>query len=1321
MAPRGIFSYHNLDSTADLNARFQNLVSKGIYSGGRLSITGGSSYTVTISPYFAMTNEGMAVVNDESTSVTLNSSTLQYIVIDATYNPSGDAIIAVRSVGASDFNAFRDKYICVCSVDMSVAGGGFVDMQYVSYASRDQVTPVQDSKFLGYFGTEALRNNAYPSSIPTIQRVGDFSIIGTNASTLKFSFWSGTAWLDFVNPGSVLAALNAHIANTTMHLTQDEKNACIGTVGVPGDTNRFITNADPRVLSSNERAALTNALGGGSGGLSANNPVVAKNTVIAVPRVFQVAVPVSGNTITINAAVLGLPEFVMYLGKQGILSSGVSSAIQYFAIEDDFGNGYVSTIPGQELPVYVTDVRDGAGAVINPDSLSDSQGFYDAGSNSIRLILSANVAASARPSIRLNLRGDLSALTPNWPGSGGTSFLPAITAFRNGKQSFVSALQAEFSSITVGSRAGVSPNLQIDALTGSNTKYVRMLFNRGSTNTSSFQAIVDGIGAGSVTWNTPEFNIMYSTPGGPRGVRFDTEGAKSFSGFYVTDQSFTSNLAGITADGRIMLAHGSNTEPALYFNGDGNNTGLYYLSSYNSGSGTYSLIVNNGIGVSIAGKTALFIARNTDTSGVTDMDCPLFIIQEAQDSLMDYYIGMQNSTSGTTLPGALRFGYWNNTNAFINGLSLDFQDRTVSTSYKISALGQILGKNGSIASDEAAPSFAFNNATGTGMFYVDSWANDSGTLFTTGVGFSVNGKAALVVTKDASVLSGSITTGVVNPLIINQHIENTSELYYDFAVADMINGGFEAGGMRFGFVDYSGGYNPVMLVVNEGNNSYVQSNYDIVLPNADSKIRIFDNCLIDASGLMLVNTSQKLGNTNGNIYLGALGSSYIELGYAGKTVDVRGDVTITPVSTAMARLNFNYGSDGFIGVSTGMMLSFGSAGSDTSRISWGYGTTAMAYLSTSGHVYARREDAGISYGFVGTNNNLVPNLGIGTQAGDSLVLYGTSVIVPSNFTVSGTAQLVNASVSGTLSVGTLVLASLNTGAISATSINIPYSPSAPNNSIMTTIEYQSLMGVPGSILTASSIIAEQIASPEISDLYRRFRTHTSNLYVSFISVLHNNFSDIDQMVNAIFKYSSASTDELKDYMSLTTGAIVQLFNENTFAQRGMPFAGFNSTSSAQSMDAVTLGNGWGGTACYSDLDSYSPNTLYARLDKRVSRVNWKLKDDTSLSTWEVSLALEFNEVISGLSFDHTFELMLDLSEFSNPYPFDAINILFYNNNHTKVSRYTATSVSSGEYSLNELLAAGSGKVLFMVHVVNNASNEFGVSLTKVPAGVHWRP
>lgn len=1035
MTTRALFSGTTNPTPADINARFSGLVAKGIYTGGLASATG-SNNNVSVSPYIAVTSFGMLVSDDAISTVGVSPApvgTAQYVCIHAVYSPSGPATVELVKVTTIPADTLTESYICVCTVKPYASG--FVSNDLLSYdpvsgAGRDQVTPVRDTKYLGYFTSQAARNAAYPNHVAgtvSIPRIGDTTSYGTTETNYVVGFWDGLVWRDLENTGALKAAYDLHIVDYTLHTTSDQHAALAGTAGTPSSANRYVTQQDTGILSNDHYLSIQNALGGPADG---GNPLIAKGLVIAVPRVFQVAVATTTSKVFIDAAALGRTDFVAYLGKQG--NNGQSSAVQYFAIEDDYGNGYISTVSG--LPVYVTDVLDETGTnQINPgaDSQVDSQGFYDAEANGgLTLQLSSEVAVGTRLYVRMNLKGDISALTPNWPGSGGSSFLPAITAFRNGKESYVSALLGDFNTLVVGtSTAGTIPNTQISTvLAGAGiAPKVIYAFREGQTVRASIStqtSTTTGTGAavaGTMTINTPRLNVFYDTNN--HGVVVDSNGLQSYLGIFVTTESLTP-IGGIDLDGRIMAAQGSAAAPGIYFAGEldassaaSTATGIYYKPTYTTpGSNAYGFDTYNGIGLSVLGKTALFVARTNDSTPLTDMDCPLMVLQnyESAANTVNYYIGMNNEV-GTTAnpdPGIITFGAWSNLAAFNTALELNIKNLTVTTPYTFqSTLRQILGKNGTVAFDETFPAYSFVNATSTGMFYVDSWSNnDTLSSFANGVGFSVNGHAALIITQDVASESQPITGTASNPLIINQRNDGI-RVTYDFAVADAELGDLLPGAIRFGSINYTGVYRP-LLSVNTAN-STIEA---LVKATFADRITVNTNNVITSTGMNFSDAGQGVLSTGSSVLLGNQGGAYVEVLNSAVAMNLVGDVTVHGSSTVgVLKVVGSSANDSVTGAMlaspSGLVIGYGTTPATNQKIFWGAinqnTNPAVGYLTTNGRVFAAPSTGNISYGFAG-----MAGLGMGVDA-NQLRLYGNGLPI----LMDGDVQFDTAYVGGNFGVG----------------------------------------------------------------------------------------------------------------------------------------------------------------------------------------------------------------------------------------------------------------------------------------------------------------
>jgi hypothetical protein len=611
--------------------------------------------------------------------------------------------------------------------------------------------------------------------------------------------------------------------------------------------------------------------------------------------------------------------------------------------------------------------------------------------------------------------------------------------------------------------------------------------------------------------------FLHSTRAGNRGMRISSDGAQiSAGGFHVTDSSLSTNIAGLDQTGRFTAAAGSAIAPAYRFNSTGESTGFYYVPKSIYSSDNYALDILNGVGLSINGKTALFVGRVGDTSGLTGSDeCQMMLLQSVtNEGYVDYFLGVHDNLSGASTPGVFSIGKVNDTsNSYSTALAIVYKTDEIRSNYSFRTTKQIIGKNQSLVVDEAAPAFAFTNATNTGMFYVDYWDNDAGVTFSNGVGFSINGKAAFVVTRDSSVTSNAITAGVMMPLILNQSVQNTNEVYYDFIASDSEAGGSQVGGMRFGFIEYTSAFNPVLSLINAGSQSYIDVNADMNFTEYEHVLKFVDSVSINAGGVYFTSASQKLGVDSNSIYIGDLGTSSVKVVRASKSIELTGTTTINAASgISNATLNFNYGNDGAISVSgTGMLISYGSSNSDSAKIGWGYSGVQRGFLSASGFVFAQRNDAGVSYGFSASNGNAVPNVGIGTSA-TGMVFYG-DVNSSGAFTNTATSTFNHLIVTGTISIpGTLNIAGLTTGSLQATSIYVPFSTTT-TTTIMNTLEFTTAVGVAKAVTPYIDYIHFDLDGQY--DVFRSVKDHPEKCGRIIIDS-HHTFDTIERMIDALY-------------------------------------------------------------------------------------------------------------------------------------------------------------------------------------------------------------
>ena len=935
MTATALFQYKNLDSTQDLNSRFSDLFQKGIYAGGRLAVNSGA-YTVSVTPYSAMTVSGMAVYDTQPTSVVLSGTGLQYIVIDAVYNDSGAASISVFATTASAYATYVSRYILVGTVNMDNLTSSKITSDRFSYAQRDQITPVADSKFLGYFASTNDRDVKYPATVPTVQRVGDFVICGTTSATAgtlaTIGFWTADAgWVDFSDPALVGDALTAHVNNMTMHTTANQHAALAGTSGTPSSTNPFVTLADTvHLLTDDERDAITNALGSSQTPVGEANPFVSQNTVIAVPRVYQIAVPAAGSTVDLTLSSLSLDSFNLYLGKQGIDGAGTSSGQQYFGIEDAYGAGYVSTVTS--YPVYVTNVLDGNSATVNPGSITDDMGFVSFTTQTIvRLQLSTSVAAGTRLYIRLNQKADLRSLTPNWSGlASSTNFLPAVTAYRNARASYTSAETAQFDTLTVGYLTAAQTNMYFSTTKDGYNNTVSMVVHySGSTLEGALPVgykfartgTQDGTGSGAYEGtfyaNSFEFRCKPDSVPVNSGFTFDD------------DNGLVTHTGGIWTSHSASGTFGINTSGSIFGNAidlGAGTAGIEFQTGLQFGDFTY----DKAMLFSLGGRAAvLFTAQNT--SAITDLDSPLVIHQDvtaeagSQAGVRNVYIGLADALPSTTSAdsGSIYFGFRNYVGNWSSYIGIGSSDKPVEIFVDLVTDAQILAQNtDSIVYDEAHPAYSFYGSRGTGLFYVDTYSNfvsGTGYTVTNGIGFSVAGKAAFMVarTNNDAVVSANMA-----PLLLVQNAiavaGSKPTLNYDISLTEP--GDDYNMALRIGYTGYSSDFAPDIVLdgsVGIFAPTFIQNNQSIAFSTGTLSDIGSSLMRLGVRGLSFQNASAAANNfigaftdaagVSGTVFVNSSTGheALLEAGTNAHGMYLRGNVWITPTVSSSSTGNYN--------------------------------------------------------------------------------------------------------------------------------------------------------------------------------------------------------------------------------------------------------------------------------------------------------------------------------------------------------------------------------------------------------------------------------
>lgn len=212
MALKASFVWQNPDSTADLNDRTRQLVQRGVYFGG--NVVPGTGLTVVLSPFIAMSFDGMTVTESASQILTVTDGQVNVVVTRARYNPFGTPatptlIHQVLEESAYNADAEKDYLIVHTKVDIpalavSVAAGD------IDFTEADHVDPVDRKIFRGDVANAA----ALPTPTSPTNRTGDFYYVTADNT---FYVWDGSAW-NALSTGS----FNSEVSHMNDTLVQAE-------------------------------------------------------------------------------------------------------------------------------------------------------------------------------------------------------------------------------------------------------------------------------------------------------------------------------------------------------------------------------------------------------------------------------------------------------------------------------------------------------------------------------------------------------------------------------------------------------------------------------------------------------------------------------------------------------------------------------------------------------------------------------------------------------------------------------------------------------------------------------------------------------------------------------------------------------------------------------------------------------------------------------------------------------------------------------------------------------------------------------------------
>ncbi len=309
MSRKYLLKYRNLDLTRDINERFVGLVQPGLISGGNITVVP-SQLKVNISPWKVFNKQGM-VAEETSDVLTVDVTVGQtnVLALRVVYNQTSDPTVVFEVVESGVFDGLinKDEYIVFGHVIIPLTATEVL-VSYIDLKPRMVIDPIGRRQDRGTLSSESL----LPA---TDNLIGDtYKVTDGIGGPVNMFGWNGFTWINMTNVIALQTQLTQHRQNlfaNEKHLTDAEKLAVEGTFGAPSNTNKFVTDTDPRIPTQGENDALV----GSHGTPSSTNKYVTQGLEFAQPTITTVNTP--ADPLVVSGAI--------YLGR-----GGLGSHLQYF-------------------------------------------------------------------------------------------------------------------------------------------------------------------------------------------------------------------------------------------------------------------------------------------------------------------------------------------------------------------------------------------------------------------------------------------------------------------------------------------------------------------------------------------------------------------------------------------------------------------------------------------------------------------------------------------------------------------------------------------------------------------------------------------------------------------------------------------------------------------------------------------------------------------------------------------------------------------------------------------------------------------------------
>lgn len=200
MTLNAVLRWKHPDSTLDMNKRLQTLVPRAIFDGGQ--VTPGAGLSVVVSPFKAISYDGMLCYDDAVQTLAVVASQTNYILVRAKYVTGTTPTLQWEVKSQAQYNADPDKNYLIVFGTVTLGAVVVVTNADISTLDRDAVDPMQRSPFRGSLDNPLL----LPSHPPVQNHDGDFYFVLNSGGGLPgqtFYFWeSGTSTWETLATGS---------------------------------------------------------------------------------------------------------------------------------------------------------------------------------------------------------------------------------------------------------------------------------------------------------------------------------------------------------------------------------------------------------------------------------------------------------------------------------------------------------------------------------------------------------------------------------------------------------------------------------------------------------------------------------------------------------------------------------------------------------------------------------------------------------------------------------------------------------------------------------------------------------------------------------------------------------------------------------------------------------------------------------------------------------------------------------------------------------------------------------------------------------------